>query len=177
MNHEDHVGLIAGGVAAGNGGKWADFGSGDGAFTLALRDLAGPEVEIWSVDRDRWALDAQREAFARRFPGTNLHIVWDDFTKPLLVPPLDGIVSANALHYVRDQVPLLRRWREYLKPGGRLILVEYDAAAGNRYVPFPISASRLPALARETGFGEPREIGSRPSRFLRRIYAACLTPA
>jgi len=176
MNHEEHVALIAGGIEAGSGGRWADFGSGEGAFTLALCELAGADVEIWSVDRDRWALDAQRAAFAQSFPGTDLHIVWDDFTKDLFFPPLDGIMAANALHYVREQASLLRRWRDYLKQGGRLILVEYDAAAANRWVPYPVSAARLPALAREAGFAEPREIGSRPSRFLRRLYAAVLTP-
>ena len=42
------------------------------------------------------------------------------------LPPLDGILAANSLHYVRDQVALLRRWRSFLAPGGRLIVLEFD---------------------------------------------------
>src|SRR5688572_18745707 len=126
MQHADHVRLIEAGIVAGAGGVWADFGSGSGAFTLALRDVAGPDVEIWSVDRDAGALRSQQSAMERQFPGTRLHLTADDFTRPLALPLLDGIVAANAIHYVRDRVALLRRWRACLKPGGRLILVEYD---------------------------------------------------
>jgi precorrin-6B methylase 2 len=38
------------------GGTWADLGSGGGAFTLALADLIGPQGVIYSMDRDRYAL-------------------------------------------------------------------------------------------------------------------------
>src|SRR4051794_2008208 len=95
MNHDDHLRLIRDGVPNAPGQVWADLGSGWGAFTLALRDAAGPDVEIWSVDRDVSALRSQRAEFDRHFPGTLLHQVTADFTRPLELPPLDGIVAAN----------------------------------------------------------------------------------
>ena len=49
MDHRDHVRLIARGVPP--GGAWADLGAGEGAFTLALRDVAGPDVVIYAVDK------------------------------------------------------------------------------------------------------------------------------
>ncbi|TMD25838.1 MAG: class I SAM-dependent methyltransferase, partial [Chloroflexi bacterium] len=52
MNHEDHVRLLRKGIVE-PGGVWADFGSGAGAFTLALADLLGTEGSIYSVDKDR----------------------------------------------------------------------------------------------------------------------------
>ena len=76
---------------------------------------------------------------ARQFPGTRLETIEADFRDPLPLPPLDGIIAANAIHFVPEQAALLRRWREYLKPGGRLIVVEYDAEVGNRWVPYPLS--------------------------------------
>ena len=172
MNHDDHVRLIAAGV--GRGGVWADFGAGTGAFTLALRDVAGPDAELIAIDRDRSALRALRAAMERHFPGTRLRLAEGDFTGPLALPPLDGILAANAIHYVpsRDQGALLRRWRGYLKPGGRLILVEYDADVGNRWVPYPVSFTALAALTAEAGFREPVLLGVVPSRFLGRMYAA-----
>ncbi len=60
MNHADHVRLLRGGVPA-PGGVWADFGSGEGAFTLALADLLGTSGEIYSVDQDAGALRAACE--------------------------------------------------------------------------------------------------------------------
>src|SRR5215213_5558800 len=101
MDHRDHVRLIAAGLDAGSGGVWADLGAGTGAFTLALRDIAGPDVEIVAVDRDRHALQSLRANLDRQFPGTRLELRQADFTEPLDLPPLDGILAANAIHYVR----------------------------------------------------------------------------
>jgi SAM-dependent methyltransferase len=108
----------------------------------------------------------------RRFPGTRLRLLEADFAGPLALPPLDGILAANAIHFVRDQAALLRDWRGYLKPAGRLVVVEYDADDGNRWVPYPLSFAALSALAPAAGYAEPVLLGSRPSRFLGRIYAA-----
>jgi SAM-dependent methyltransferase len=172
--HEDHVRLIENGVGRDGGGLWADFGAGSGAFTLALRDVAGPEVQIIAVDRDRGSLRALRDAMQRHFPGADLRLLIADFTDTLSLPPLDGIIAANALHYVpaQEHVALLRRWRDYLAPGGRLVIVEYDTDVGNRWVPYPISFAALGPLAQTAGFSHPVQLGARPSRFLGSIYAA-----
>lgn len=171
MNHVDHVRLIAPGVPAHAGGRWADFGAGTGAFTLALRDIAGSDVEIIAVDRDAGDLRELQRTMERVFPGTWLQTRTADFTRPLELPPLDGILAANSLHYVRDQVALLRRWHSYLAPGGRLIVVEYDTDHGNHWVPHALSFETFAEIAQEAGFNTPERIGTQPSRFLGRFFA------
>src|SRR5574342_213697 len=146
MNHADHVALIRGGVHR-QGGMWADFGSGAGAFTLALADLIGPEGVIYSVDRDRSALAEQERAMRSRFPAAVLHTLAADFTRPVPIPPLDGIVVANALHFQRDQDRVVQLLRSYLKPGGRLLLVEYNIEHGSLAVPYPVSFRQWEALS------------------------------
>lgn len=177
MNHDDHVRLIARGIARESGGVWADLGAGSGAFTLALRDLAGPGVEIVAVDRDPASLRALREAMERRFSETRLRTVAADFTEGLALPPLDGILSANAIHYVPDHAALLRAWRGLLKPNGKLVMVEYDADAANRWVPYPMPFAAFETAARRAGYAPPLLLATRPSRFLGRIYAALTSPA
>ncbi|MCA9859246.1 MAG: methyltransferase domain-containing protein, partial [Thermomicrobiales bacterium] len=81
MNHDDHVRLIARAFDT-TGGVWADFGAGTGAFTLAIRDLAGPDCTIYAIDRDQPALRSLREKMDRRFPGTQLHTVEGDIRRP-----------------------------------------------------------------------------------------------
>jgi SAM-dependent methyltransferase len=173
MDHADHVFLLRGGVDT-VGGVWADLGSGGGAFTLALADLLGPGGVIYSVDQDAYALRQQQEAMTRRFPGVTVHYLTGDFTRPLALPPLDGIVMANALHFVArpQQEDVVRRLRSYLKPGGRMIVVEYDADAGNRWVPYPLSVASWEDLAQRAGFGVTHHLASVPSGFLLAIYAA-----
>ncbi len=102
MTHTQHVNLIKKAITK-RCGTWADFGSGEGAFTLALADLAGPHAVIYSIDKDKKRLDVQEMEFERMFPESSIHFIATDFTKPLALPPLDGIVMANSLHYVKDQ--------------------------------------------------------------------------
>src|SRR5579871_1466211 len=98
MNHNDHVFLLRKGISE-QGGTWADLGSGGGAFTLALADLIGPRGHIYSVDKDRGRLGEQQRAMQASFPAVGMDYLVADFTQPLDLPPLDGIVMANSLHY------------------------------------------------------------------------------
>lgn len=171
MNHRDHVDLIGDGVReAGN--AWADLGSGSGAFTLALADLLGTDGVIYSVDRNERALREQKLAMSAAFPDTRLHQLAADFSKPLDLPPLDGVVAANSLHYVRDKNRVLTHIRDCLRPGGRLIVVEYNTDCGNHWVPHPFSFDTFVTLAGVNGFTGARLLATRPSRFLGEIYAA-----
>jgi SAM-dependent methyltransferase len=86
--------------------------------------------------------------------------------------PFDGVLAANSLHFLTDPGAVLRRVAAILRPGGRLVVVEYDADHGNPWVPHPFSSGRFVVLAREAGLRDPREIGRVPSRFLGAIYAA-----
>ncbi|MEX2047326.1 MAG: class I SAM-dependent methyltransferase [Chloroflexota bacterium] len=168
MDHADHVGLLQAGVT--RGGRWADLGAGTGAFTRALAELVGPEGEVIAIDRDRGALRQLDRALR---PGAATVRTLDaDFTKPIDLESLDGIVMANSLHFVRDKAPVLGLVRRMLRPSGRLLLVEYDADKGNHWVPHPLSFETWRALSDASGFRDTRELASVPSRFLGRIYSA-----
>ena len=149
MDHGDHVRLLSGGVPSRGGtGTWADIGAGEGAFTLALADLLGPGARIISVDRDAGALRANAETVTARFPSVELVKVVADFTDQLTLPPLDGLVAANSLHFVpRDrQVAVMRSLAAHLSPGSPFIVVEYDADRGNPWVPHPFTATTFARL-------------------------------
>jgi SAM-dependent methyltransferase len=173
MDHADHVALLRGGVREA-GGTWADLGSGSGAFTLALAELLGDGATIHSVDRDPSALRAQASAMGRRFRGVTLVQHTADFRAPLPLPDdLDGIVMANSLHFVdrAEQSRVLGALAEHVRPGGSVLVVEYDTDAGNPWVPNPFSAASWPSLAGAAGLVEPRLLHRVPSRWLGAIYA------
>jgi ubiquinone/menaquinone biosynthesis C-methylase UbiE len=175
VNHADHVGLLRGGlVGVAPGERWADIGAGSGAFTLALADLLGPGASIVAVDRDAGALRANARAMAERFPEVAFETRVADFLAPLELASLDGIVAANSLHFVpREQkVQTVMRLAATLRPGGRLLVVEYDADRGNPWVPHPFSVASWQRMAAEAGLQGTVEIGRVPSRFLGAIYAA-----
>lgn len=171
MDHADHVNLLRNGIP-GPGGVWADFGAGTGAFTLALAELLGPGAEIYAIDRDAAALRTNERATHAQFLTTTVHHRVADFTRPLALPPLDGIVLANALHFQRDQGAVVELIRGYLRPEGRLLMVEYNIVQGNAAVPHPVPFPRWQELASEAGFSHTQLLTTRPSRFLREIYSA-----
>lgn len=153
------------------GGTWADLGCGDGIFTAALHTSIDPDSPIYAVDNDRRALQALVRHFAESYPGAILHPVHADFTQPLSLPPLDGIVMANSLHFVKDKNSVLRQIVRLLKPGGRLIVVEYNTSRGNWAVPHPIDESAFMHLAGEAGLRDARILAKIPSTFLGEMYA------
>lgn len=171
MEHADHVNLIRGGIPH-PGGVWADFGSGNGAFTLALAELIQPAGTIYSIDRDGSALSAQQRQMRARGPGVNVYYLKADYAHPIELPLLDGIVAANTLHFLRDKAPVLALFYAYLKPTGRMILVEYNTQDGNYAVPYPLPYPAWEKQAKLTGFTVTQLLATRPSRFLREIYSA-----
>jgi ubiquinone/menaquinone biosynthesis C-methylase UbiE len=162
LNHADLVALIEEGVGE-RGGHWADLGAGEGAFTLALADLLGPEAHITAIDKDARALQSIEGRFDIRVA---------DFTHPLDLQDLDGVVMANSLHYVRDKQPVLEAVHRMLRPGGRLIIVEYGADRGNPWVPYPFTYARWETIAARAGFKGTRLLKTVPSRWLGSMYSA-----
>ena len=171
MNHNDHINLILGGVPE-KGGVWADFGSGGGAFTFALAELLGPGSTIYSVDQGSGALKRQARTMESRYPEVGVHYLTADFTQPLTLPTLDGVLMANSLHFVRHKEGLLERIRGYLKPDGRLLLVEYNTDRGNHWVPHPLSYQSWQQLAQRAGFNHTELVATRPSSFLGAFFSA-----
>ena len=162
MNHADLVELLEPGIAD-KGGRWADLGAGEGAFTDALAELLGPEAQITAVDKDSWAL---------RSIGQGIETRVADFTKPLDLRDLDGVVMANSLHFVRDKLPVVRAVMQMLKPNGRLLMVEYGSDRGNPWVPYPMSYRTWEKLAGEAGLVGTVLLHTVPSRHLGSIYSA-----
>ena len=171
MDHADLVGLLAPGVPSG-GGSWADLGAGEGAFTLALADLLGPGGHITAVDRDRAVLRRLAAEMGRRFPKITVDMVAADFAKPMSLHDLDGVVMANSLHFVRKKQPVLEAVRSMLRPGGRLIVVEYSTDRGNPWVPHPFSFETWKGLAAEAGLEGTSLLATVPSRYFGAMYSA-----
>jgi ubiquinone/menaquinone biosynthesis C-methylase UbiE len=172
MEHKDHVELLRPANLP-QGGVWADFGAGSGAFTLALSELIGLKAEIYALDKDRSGFGKLEQSHRALF-GTsqNIHPTRADFTGALSLPPLDGIMMANSLHFYKDKEKTLRHVRSFLKLNGTLLLIEYNVDSGNMWVPYPLSFETYKALAPRAGFTEPRLLGTHPSRFLREFYSA-----
>jgi ubiquinone/menaquinone biosynthesis C-methylase UbiE len=172
MNHNDHVNLLRPAPLP-QGGVYADFGAGSGAFTLALRELIGLDAVIYAVDKNQSSLRELENSHRARFNSTlNLILLPKDFSHALDIPPLDGIVMANSLHFFKDKQKIFQHVREFLKPSGVLLTVEYNVDKGNMWVPHPLTFETYSRLIPRAGFTEPRLLAKTPSSFLNEFYSA-----
>jgi ubiquinone/menaquinone biosynthesis C-methylase UbiE len=174
VNTHQAVALIGGAIPR-RAGTWADIGAGDGTFTRALVKLLGADSRVYAVDRDASAVAALERWAATDAP--NVIPVTADFTRPFDLPGLDdamldGMLLANALHFVRDAEVVLARLAARVRPGGRVVIVEYDRRAASRWVPYPVPIARLPALADAAGLSTPTITATRPSLFGGTLYVA-----
>ena len=157
---------------------WADLGAGKGLFTNALSQLLPAGGAVYAVDRDASAL---REIAAE--PSGRIRIVKKDFVRESLnLEPLDGVLMANALHFVLDKTAFLNQLRKSMKANGRLIIVEYDRETSTPWVPHPLPFKDLEKLAFATGFDYVARMDEEPSLFNRvNMYSALvrqqMTPA
>lgn len=167
------VALIRDGIGA-TGGVWADLGAGTGNFTWALAELLGAQATIHALDRDGRAVEAQRARIAAEPPAASVLPRQADVARPLDLPGLDGLLLANLLHFVRNQEELLRRLVTHLRPGGRLLLVEYEQNLPIPWVPFPVPLARFVTLASAVGLVGATQIGTRRSPSSGRVLYAAL---
>lgn len=177
MQHADAVALLENAVR-GCSGSWADLGCGSGTFTAALWELLAQPARIMAVDSDSDAIDDVR-AWADE---TSAHVValQADFTVPFdpaeLGGRLDGILLANSLHFVARPEAVLTRLVSTLRPGGRVVVVEYDNRPASRWVPYPVSPARLAEIAVASGLTRPVITATRPSEYGGELYVAWCEP-
>ena len=170
MNDREAAEFIASAVGE-SAGLWADFGAGTGTFTRALRSLLGAGRRIYAVDHDPDAIADLRTI------GDDVVAIRADLSMPITLPerstsPLQGMLLANALHFLPDAEGVLQRLVKLLEPGGRVVIVEYDRRAASRWVPYPIPSARWPELASAAGLADARVTARRKSRYAGELYAA-----
>jgi SAM-dependent methyltransferase len=172
VRQRDAIEMLAdSGIGALGPTRWADLGCGAGTFTLALADLLAPGSLIHAMDIHGSVL-RKIPALHKNVSITTHH---GDFANPVKWPfaDLDGILMANSLHYVEDQPTFIRACASRMKSSRHFLIVEYDTDAANRWVPYPVTQTRLTALFNGAGYGLIKLLRSRPSLYRRApLYAA-----
>lgn len=155
MTHEEAVTFMKSAVKGNQLQYWADLGCGSGTFTRALAALLPGGSPITAVDREKQRLDIEGVDFVRA-----------DFVKDeLQLEELDGMLIANALHYVADKAALITRLEPMFSAEPRFIIIEYDTDRRNSWVPYPIPFEKLKLLFTLLGYQSVLKINERPSAY------------
>ncbi len=108
----------------------ADIGAGSGVFTLPLARGVGEKGRVYAVDIDQGLVDhiAQK---AREAGAKQVRTVLGKFTDPNL-PARDVELAFiyDVLHHIENRAEYLRNLATYLKPGGRIAVIDFHPELG-----------------------------------------------
>ncbi len=103
----------------------ADVGAGSGYMSVRLAKLVGPTGKVYANDIQPQMLAMLRQRIAQE-RLTNIEPVLGTYDDPRLpAGVLDLILMVDVYHEFQEPQQMLRRMREALKSGGRMVLLEY----------------------------------------------------
>ncbi|WP_077720561.1 class I SAM-dependent methyltransferase [Novibacillus thermophilus] len=126
------------------GDRVADLGAGSGYFTLPIAKAT--QTNVYAVDIEPKMLDELK----RRAAAANIHhiqsVVSDLEDIPLKDDSVDKVMAAFVLHEVGNLSNALQEMKRILKPGGRGLVLEWEAVDTDVGPPV---ADRLPSAQLE----------------------------
>jgi arsenite methyltransferase len=133
------------------GDRVADIGSGSGLFTRPLARAAGPAGVAYAVDIDAGLLKVV-ERSAREANIENIRTVLAATDDPKLPEPVDVALICDALHHIGNQGPYMKTLNKYVKPGGRVAVIDFSERwpAGHESMRF--TAAQLDGWMKDAGF-------------------------
>ena len=138
----------------------ADIGAGSGIFEGPLAKAVGRGGTVYAVDVDQGLLDAINKK-AREARVTNVTTVLGRFTDPALpASDVDVAFINDVLHHIEDRSAYLKNLARYIKPAGRIALIDFHPElGGHRNQPeLQVSKDRAASLMAEAGFKPVEEI-------------------
>jgi len=102
-----------------------DLGAGSGLFTRPLARKAGGKGVVYAVDIDSELLK-HVERTAQEQKLANIKPILASETDPKLPEPVDLITIIDTLHHIGNQAEYLKGLKKYLRPGGRVAVIDFS---------------------------------------------------
>lgn len=108
----------------------ADVGAGTGFFTMLFAQQVAPAGKVYAVELSQPFIDLiSRRTRAENV--SNVVPVLSTHTETRLVPrSVDIVFTADTYHHLEQVGPMLASIKSALKPGGRLIVVDFERIPG-----------------------------------------------
>ena len=111
----------------------ADFGAGSGYFLQALSEAVGATGRVYACEIQRELVEKLGNT-ARLQNLTNVDPIWCDIEEPngvkIASGALDAVVLINTLFQIEDKNTALSEVLRTLRPGGKLLLIDWSESFG-----------------------------------------------
>jgi ubiquinone/menaquinone biosynthesis C-methylase UbiE len=115
------------------GMKVGDLGAGSGHYTIAASKVVGTSGRVYAIDVQEDVLRHLHDS-ALRSECRNVETIWGNFEKlrgtTLRDQTLDGVILSNVLFQLDDKEGTIQEIKRILKPGGKLLVVDWAGAYG-----------------------------------------------
>jgi ubiquinone/menaquinone biosynthesis C-methylase UbiE len=112
-----------------SGMRVLDLGSGLGDVAFVAAELIGPTGEIVGIERSPGTA-ANANITAQQAGLSHVRFVVGDIHAVGPAGPFDAIIGRLVLMYVPDPAAVLRTQAALLRPGGRVVPIEFDVYSG-----------------------------------------------
>lgn len=112
----------------------ADIGSGGGYFTLEFAKIVGRTGQVYAVDSQRKNLDFIRRRSEREGLDNIAFVLSTAEAIDLPESGLDLIFVRNVFHHLPEPGRYFHNLRRFLRPSGRLALIEHKPTGGLSFV-------------------------------------------
>ncbi len=142
----------------------ADIGSGTGYFSVRLAH-AVPNGRVYGVDIEPDMVKYLADR-AKREKLSNVHALRGAPDDPRLPEKIDLALLVDVLHHIDDRPGYLRKLRGYLKPGGRVALIDFRADSPDGPPPEErLDPERVKREFAQAGYRLDREHGFLPQQY------------
>jgi cyclopropane fatty-acyl-phospholipid synthase-like methyltransferase len=108
-----------------SGERVCDLGAGSGLFTRPMAQKVGDKGVVYAVDIDPELLKhVGRTAQEQKL--TNIKTILASETDPKLPEAVDLIAIIDTLHHIGNQAEYLKGLKKYLKPDGRIAIIDFS---------------------------------------------------
>jgi ubiquinone/menaquinone biosynthesis C-methylase UbiE len=106
----------------------ADLGAGSGPFVPAFAKAVGPNGRVYAVEVDK-AFLPHIDARAKAAGVANVTTILGEFSDPKLpAADVDVAFLHDVIHHIQDRPAYLKSVLKYLKPDGRIVVIDYNPA-------------------------------------------------
>ena len=147
----DEVERLAAWLEVKPGTRVADVGAGDGTFAVALARRVGPSGHVYATELDDERLaDIRQAATAARL--SNVTVIEGAVSSTNLPEACcDALFSRVVYHHLTDPAAINADIFRALRPGGRLVIIDFEPGGIMNWIGRPETAER------HGGHGTPKE--------------------